>query len=80
VTVALMALLLPSIGMVGAAIASLLAYSTAAYVNVLGISRCCALPMSQLLIPRRADVRRIAVQLKEIVARRLSAAAGAGAA
>lgn len=78
VTVAVMALLLPSIGMAGAAIASVLAYSTAAYVNVLGISRCCSLPMGELLIPRRADVARIVLHLKAIAVRRFSSAARPG--
>jgi len=58
VTVGVMAVLLPLVGMAGAAIASVVAYSTAVYVNVLGISRCCGLPMGDLLIPRRADIAR----------------------
>jgi len=74
VTVGVMALLLPLIGMAGAAVASLLAYSTAAYVNVLGISRCCGLPLRELLIPRRSDVARLASHLKALVARQFGGA------
>ena len=59
VTLALDLLLIPSLGMNGAAIASSASYATTAALTALLFHRAAGVPLRSVFVPRRADVRRL---------------------
>ena len=63
-TVALLLLLLPRLGMMGAAIASLTSYAMAAALMVVLLCRATGARAVELLVPTRGDFRMIAARLR----------------
>jgi O-antigen/teichoic acid export membrane protein len=57
VTIVLLVVLLPRWTIVGASVASLIAYAVTGIVCVGGIARICQIPLRELLLPTAADVR-----------------------
>jgi Na+-driven multidrug efflux pump len=66
VTVVGLSLVLSRYGGVGAACVSFVAYSTSATILVLAARRYLGSPLSSLLVPRRADLRALAVGVRAL--------------
>lgn len=67
VTVGLDLLLIPSLGMNGAAIASSASYLTTAALTALLFHRIAGVPLRSVFVPRRADLRRLRAGLREVI-------------
>lgn len=67
VTVILLAILLPRFSIAGAGLASLLAYTASLTVCLIGLRRCCDVPIRDLLIPGRADVADLIGHLRAVL-------------
>jgi O-antigen/teichoic acid export membrane protein len=64
VTVTALLLLVPPLGAIGAAYASLLAYATAAILVSVGLARVSNLQLREFLVPRRADLVHIVTRVR----------------
>jgi O-antigen/teichoic acid export membrane protein len=66
VTLTLDLLLIPSLGMNGAAVASSASYATTAVLTALLFTRITGLPLRSVLVPRRADLRRLLTVVRAV--------------